>query len=93
MSHKAPGKAHRNGISVMRAAEMFSSEEKAVTWLESVMWPDGEMACLKCGSMDGAYRVKSGKPMPYRCRDCQKNFSLKTGTSMEDSKLPLRLWG
>lgn len=31
--------------------------------------------------------------MPYRCRDCQKYFSLKTKTVMEQSNLPLRLWG
>ena len=31
-------------------------------WFESIMWPDGRMGCLKCGSTDGAYRVKSGKP-------------------------------
>ncbi len=37
--------------------------------------------------------MKSGKPQPFRCRDCGKYFSLKTGTLMEDSKLPLRKWG
>ena len=30
---------------------------------------------------------------PNRCRDCRSYFSLKTGTLMEDSKLPLRVWG
>ncbi len=30
--------------------------------------------------------------MPYRCKGCKRYFSLKTGTAMEDSKLPLRLW-
>ena len=92
MRHKAPGKAHRNSISVMRAAEMFATEEKAAEWFEGWLWPDGEIACMRCGSVN-AYRVKSGKPMPYRCRDCRKYFSLKTGTTMEDSKLPLRKWG
>ena len=46
---------------------------------------------LRCGSVN-AYRVKSGKPMPYRCRDCKRYFSLKTNTPMQDSKLPLRKW-
>ena len=32
------------------------------------------------------------KTMPYRCRDCRKWFSVKTGTSMHDSKLGLRVW-
>ena len=90
-SYKAPGKAYREGISVMQMAEMFATEEHAVEWFETLHWPDGQVVCLRCGS-DDAYRVKSGKPMPYRCRGCRRYFSLKTGTVMEDSKLPLRSW-
>ena len=89
---KAPGKSHREGISVMQLAEMFATEEKAIRWFEDWTWPTGEMACMRCGSLN-CYRVRSGKPMPYRCRDCRRYFSLKTGTLMEDSKLPLRVWG
>ena len=70
----------------------METEAKAVEWFEGLHWPNGEMCCLKCGSTEGAYRVKNSKPMPYRCGDCKEYFSLKTGTSMEDSKLPLRLW-
>lgn len=91
-SQQAPGKAHREGISVMQVADMFATEDKAVAWFEAWNWPTGELSCMRCGS-DDAYRVKSGKPMPYRCRTCRKYFSLKTGTVMEDSKLPLRVWG
>lgn len=92
MAQKAPGKAHRKGISLMEVAEMFATEEKAVEWFESWYWPTGEIACMLCGSLN-AYRVKSGKPMPYRCKDCRKYFSLKKGTAMEKSPLPLRKWG
>ena len=91
MTRAAPGKSHRKGISVMDMADMFATEADAEAWFEAVHWPNGEIACLRCGSED-AYRVKSGKPMPYRCRDCKRYFSLKTGTAMEDSKLPLRKW-
>jgi len=91
MAAKGPGKSHREGISVMQMAEMFATEADAIAWFEGIHWPDGQIECLRCGS-DDAYRVKSGKPMPYRCRGCRKYFSLKTGTAMEDSKLPLRLW-
>ncbi len=88
----APGKHYREGVTVMQMTDMFGTEEKAIEWFEGLHWPNGEMCCLKCGSTKGAYRVKSAKPMPYRCGDCKQYFSLKTGTSMEDSKLPLRLW-
>ncbi len=91
MANGGPSKSYRKGISVMEMAEMFGTETAAVEWFEGLHWPDGEICCLRCGGLD-AYRVKSGKPMPYRCRDCGKYFSLKTGTAMEDSKLPLRLW-
>ena len=30
--------------------------------------------------------------MPYRCRDCRSYFSVKTGSVMEGSHLPLRKW-
>ena len=30
--------------------------------------------------------------MPYRCRDCRKWFSAKTGTVMQSSKLGLQVW-
>ena len=91
MAKQAPGKAHRKGISLMELADMFPTEEAAVKWFEAWHWPDGEMACMRCGSVN-AYRVKSAKPMPYRCRDCRKYFSLKTNTAMEASNLPLRKW-
>ena len=91
MAH-GPGKSHRKGVSIMRIADMFATEEKAVRWFEDWTWPTGEMACMRCGSTN-CYRVKSGKPMPYRCRNCRSYFSLKTGTLMEQSKLPLRVWG
>jgi transposase-like protein len=86
-----PGKSHRNGISLMQLAERFPNEDAARDWFEGIAWPDGEMACLKCGSTN-AYRVKSGKPQPYRCRDCRSYFSLKTNTALAGSNLTLRQW-
>ena len=86
------GKSYREGLSMMEVADMFATEENATRWFELWRWHDGEICCLRCGSVE-AYRVKGAKPMPYRCRDCRRYFSLKTGTAMEDSKLPLRKWG
>ena len=37
-------------------------------------------------------REASHKKMPYWCSDCRSYFSIKTGTSMENSKIPLRKW-
>ena len=86
-----PGKSHRTGISLIELAEMFPDEAAAAKWFEAWHWPNGEIVCMRCGSLN-AYRVKSGKPMPYRCRDCKRYYSLKTGTVMEASNVPLKKW-
>ena len=87
---KAPGKSHRKGISILQMAEMFPDERTTHKWFESWIWPTGERACTRCGSLN-THEAKH-KTMPYRCRDCRKYFSVKTGSAMESSKLPLRLW-
>ncbi len=89
-SHNSPGKAHRQGISIFDLQEMFPTEQVAVEWFEAVVWGD-ERRCGHCGGSD-TYVVKSGKPMPYRCRGCRKYFSVKTGTLMAGSPLPVRKW-
>ncbi len=91
MKQSGPGKSHRTGISLMELAERFPTEDAARVWFESIAWPEGEIACLKCGSLN-AYRVNSGKPQPYRCRDCRSYFSLKTNTALAGSNLTLRQW-
>ena len=30
--------------------------------------------------------------MPYRCRSCKVFFSVRTGTALERSKVPLKKW-
>ena len=89
-SHNSPGKAHRQGISIFDLQEMFPTEQVAVEWFEAVVWGD-ERRCGHCGGSD-TYVVKSGKPMPYRCRGCRKYFSVKSGTLMAGSPLPVRKW-
>lgn len=88
--HKAPGKSDREGISLLQLAEMFPTEEAATKWLEETRWPD-DRPCPHCGDCD-TYRMKSGKPMPFRCRGCWKFFSVRTKTVMERSHIPLKKW-
>ena len=90
MKKKAPGKAHRQGISLLELQRMFPNERTAERWFEKVVW-DGKPVCHHCGSTSAA-KIKSRKPMPYRCRDCRKHFSVRTGTIMAQSRLPLQKW-
>ncbi len=86
---KAPGKAHREGMTLVQLMDMFPTEEAATEWFEAVIWPDGRH-CPKCGSV--RTREASHKKMPYWCTDCRSYFSVKTGTAMQASKIPLRKW-
>lgn len=90
MSKKAPGKHFREGISLMELAQMFPDEAAARKWFETILWPDGKRVCPKCGS-ENTYECSHPKS-PYRCSDCKKYFSIKTGTLMKDSPLPLLKW-
>jgi len=78
------------GLSLLELAEEFPTEAAARKWFEKIVWPNGNRHCPRCGSL-GTYRCRHAK-MPYRCRDCGKYFSVKTGTPMAGSPLPLRKW-
>ncbi|MXY46177.1 MAG: IS1595 family transposase [Chloroflexi bacterium] len=84
------GKDYRAGISLIKLFDMFPDEQSARKWFEAARWPNGR-ACAKCGSVR-TREVKNEKPMPYWCSDCRSYFSVKTGTVMQSSKLPLRKW-
>ena len=89
---KAPGKSHREGISLVDLFNMFPDEAAARQWFEATRWPNGERYCPHCGSMDRVQTVPKEKPMPYRCGDCRKYFSVRTATVMERSHIPLYKW-
>ena len=89
-SQKAPGKAYRRGISILEITDMFPDNEAARKWFENVRWSKGRY-CGHCGSTN-THEVPNEKPMPYWCTDCREYFSVRTGTPMECSKLPLRKW-
>ena len=90
MSHKAPEKFFREGLSLVKFTKMFPDDETAEKWFVEQRWPDG-VTCSCCGSKNVQER-KTRKPQPYRCRDCRKDFSTKTGTLMEGSKLGFQVW-
>ena len=87
---KAPGKSNRNGISLLELGALFPDEKSAARWFEETYWPN-RRCCGRCGSLN-TREVKNRQPMPYWCKDCRKYFSVRTGTALESSRLPLRKW-
>ena len=39
MARKAPGKAHRKGISLIEITAMFPTDEAAEKWIAAQRWP------------------------------------------------------
>ena len=89
MAHKAPGKSDREGLTMVQLCDMFPDEKSARQWFESRVWPAGRY-CPACGST--RTHEAGHNHMPYRCSDCRGYFSVKTGTVMGNSHLPLRKW-
>ena len=90
MAQSAPGKHYRKGMTLIEAVQEFSDAAKVECMFIESRWPNG-VACPECGSLNIQERT-TRKPQPFRCRDCRKDFSIKTGTVMQDSNLSLSKW-
>ena len=84
------GKSYRKGMTLIEIVKRFDTEEKAEAWFVQQRWPDG-VVCPFCESIEVSARA-SRKPQPFRCRSCRKDFSVKTGTLLHRSHLPLSKW-
>jgi transposase-like protein len=71
---------------------IFHNEKKAEEHIFRSRWPDGEPICPHCGSTDTM--VMGGKTQAgyFLCRDCRDKFTVRTGTVMERSHVPLHKW-
>jgi transposase-like protein len=70
-------------------------ESKAVTFFEQQRWGD-QPACPRCWSLD-VYQMKDrngerNKDYRWRCRQCEKFFTVRTETVFEETRLPMRVW-
>ena len=77
-------------MSIVELMNIFPTEDAATQWFEDVLWA-GERCCGKCGSVN-TREVPNAKPMPYWCSDCRNYFSVRTGTAIARSNVPLRKW-
>ena len=82
---------------VVQAIPMACADEGvAVEFLEEMRW-NGEPSCPRCGDLD-VYMMKDRKTGErsarhlWRCRGCARQFTVRIGTIMEDSRIPLRHW-
>lgn len=75
-------------IGVVQFFNRFPTEQSAREQVERLRWGD-KPVCVHCRSVNVTH-VNNEKPQPYRCKDCRKYFSVKTGTIFHSCKLGLR---
>ena len=90
MKQSHPGRCERKGMSLVELFELFPDDATAEAWFELQRWGK-QICCPRCGSVRYS-KVKNRRPMPYRCKDCRKHFSVKIGTVMEASNLSYQKW-
>ncbi len=77
-------------LSVIQIARRFPYNEVAENWFIKHRRKNG-VECTHCNSKRVTERRKAGK-RAFRCKDCRKDFSSKTGSLMHDSKIGFREW-
>ena len=87
---KGPGRADREGITLFEFMDQIPDEASARRWFEERVWPEGRR-CPRCGSAETSEASRTSG-LPYRCPACRKTFSVRTGTALAESKVPLRKW-
>jgi len=73
-----------------------ADEAAAVAFLEEQRFGETGAYCPRCGDTDVAkMKAKDGSRNArflWRCRGCKQQFTVRVGTIMEDSPIPLRHW-
>jgi len=77
----------------MSLPKIYTDDNTARHHLERLLWPDGPV-CPHCGVVNEATLLngKSTRPGVYKCRPCERPFSVTVGTVFEDSHVPLHKW-
>ncbi|MGB8060845.1 MAG: IS1595 family transposase [Candidatus Sulfotelmatobacter sp.] len=77
--------------SLQEAVVYFSSPDKCIDYLAVRRWPDGRVICPTCGSDKVKFNADR---RIWQCSShhSKRQFSIKVGTIMEDSAIPLDKW-
>lgn len=92
---KVQNRSTKGDTPIQQLPRACADEYYAVLFMEAQRW-EGKPGCPHCGDMDVYQMMGSdGKRQAdyrWRCRGCKAQYTVRTGTVFEDSKIPLRHW-
>jgi transposase-like protein len=77
--------------SLQEAILYFSNPDNCIDYLAVRRWPDGGVTCPTCGSDKVKFRAHR-RTWTCSSHHAKREFSIKVGTVMEDSAIPLDKW-
>ena len=78
-------------ISFVEFVRKFSTEHKALVYLEKLRWKTGAI-CPHCGEKKTYKCNRKHEHGYHECSKCHKVFTVRTGTIFERSHIPLTKW-
>ena len=78
----------KSNISVFKFLQEFPNEDTCEKWIMNARWPRG-VFCPFC-SNHRIYRLETQKR--FKCGSCRKQFTVRTGSVLAESKVPLQKW-
>src|SRR5688572_32204300 len=81
----------RTPETMVDAVRFFADPDICITFLASLRWPDGRVACPVCGSERVTFLTEYRR---WKChtKHPRQQFSIKVGTIFEDSPIGLDKW-
>jgi transposase-like protein len=76
-------------VTLQQAIVYFGDADRAFDYAKFLRWPDGKVTCPRCASESNSF-VKSRRL--WFCNGCKKQFTVKVGTTFEDSPIGLDKW-
>jgi transposase-like protein len=72
------------------AVVYFNDPDNALNYLSAKRWPNG-VECPYCGAKEPMF-LKTRRIWKCKATDCRKQFSVKIGTVLNESPIPLDKW-
>ena len=76
------------GLSSFDIFAAFPDQNSAISFLENARWPDG----VKCAHCDSGDTTPIPSRQRHQCNECRKQFSVRTNSVFERSRVPLHTW-